>query len=73
MNRNHPSRCDCGIHYCTLVAMIEGSGEQNKGCFTLDLFENGIIHITGFRKAAMARTKKPPGGAVFPVARVRHV
>lgn len=39
-----------GIHYCVLAAMIEGSGEQNNGYSTMDLFEGGAIRITGFRK-----------------------
>jgi len=39
-----------GIHYCVLAAMIEGSGEQNNGYSTMDLFAGGAIRITGFRK-----------------------
>lgn len=39
-----------GIHYCTLVAMIEGSGVENNGYSTMDVFENGTIRITGLRK-----------------------
>lgn len=38
-----------GIHYCTLVAMVEGSGPENNGYATMDLFEDGTIHVTGFR------------------------
>ena len=26
-----------GIHYCTLVAMVEGSGEKNNGYALLDV------------------------------------
>lgn len=40
-----------GIHYCTLVAMIEGSGEDNNGYSTMELEpKNGSIRLTGFRK-----------------------
>jgi predicted phosphodiesterase len=39
-----------GIHYCTLVAMVEGSGEDNNGYSIMDLEPNGTIHLTGFRK-----------------------
>ena len=39
-----------GIHYCVLVAMVEGSGEENNGYSTVDLFEGGVIRISGFRK-----------------------
>jgi alkaline phosphatase len=41
-----------GIHYCTLVAMVEGSGEEHNGFSLLDLFADGSIRITGFRKQA---------------------
>ena len=30
-----------GIHYCTLVAMVEGSGEENSGYSTMDIFDDG--------------------------------
>ena len=39
-----------GIHYCTLVAMIEGSGHTNNGYSVLELESNGTIRLTGFRK-----------------------
>ena len=39
-----------GIHYCVLVAMVEGSGSQNNAFSTMDLFEDGSIHIDGFLK-----------------------
>lgn len=38
-----------GIHYCTLVAMVEGSGEEHNGYSLLDIEPNGTIHLTGFR------------------------
>lgn len=39
-----------GIHYCTLVAMVEGSGVENNGYSLLDLQPDGSIRLTGFRK-----------------------
>ena len=39
-----------GIHYCTLVAMVEGSGAKNSGYSTMDVLENGSILINGYRK-----------------------
>lgn len=38
------------IHYCTLVAMIEGSGPENNGYSLMEIEPNGTIHLTGFRK-----------------------
>ncbi len=39
-----------GIHYCTLVAMIEGSGVKNNGYSLMSLASDGTISITGFRR-----------------------
>lgn len=39
-----------GIHYCTLVAMVEGSGAENSGYSLMEVEPNGTIHLTGFRK-----------------------
>lgn len=39
-----------GIHYCTLVAMIEGSGAENNGYSLMDIESNGTIRLTGFRQ-----------------------
>ena len=39
-----------GIHYCTLVAMIEGSGTANNGYSIMSLADDGTIHLKGFRK-----------------------
>ena len=38
------------IHYCTLVAMVEGSGEASNGYSVLSLAGNGSIEVSGFRK-----------------------
>ncbi|MEK6260891.1 MAG: metallophosphoesterase [Planctomycetota bacterium] len=39
-----------GIHYCTLVAMIEGSGAENNGYSVMEIAPDGTIRMTGFRK-----------------------
>lgn len=38
------------IHYCTLVAMVEGSGIESNGYSLMDIEPNGTIRLTGFRK-----------------------
>jgi predicted phosphodiesterase len=38
-----------GIHYCTLVAMVEGSGAKNNGYSVMEIEPNGTIQLTGFR------------------------
>lgn len=37
-----------GIPYCTLAAMIEGSGEANNAFSVMDLSPNGDIRVRGF-------------------------
>jgi len=39
-----------GIHYCTLVAMIEGSGPENSGYSLLDIDPHGNLQLQGFRQ-----------------------
>ncbi|MCO8122919.1 metallophosphoesterase [Stieleria sp. TO1_6] len=39
-----------GIHYCTLVAMVEGSGESSNGYSLVNVSDSGDIQLTGFRK-----------------------
>lgn len=39
-----------GIHYCTLVALIEGSGEANNGYGILDVMADGSLRLHGFRQ-----------------------
>lgn len=48
-HRNHYSEIG-GIHYCTMMAMIEGSGLANNGYSILDLFPDGSLRLNGFRK-----------------------
>lgn len=38
-----------GIHYCTLVAMVEGSGPESSGYSVLELEATGTIRLKGFR------------------------
>ena len=39
-----------GIHYCTLVAMVEGPGAENSGYSIMEIAADGVIRLTGFRK-----------------------
>jgi alkaline phosphatase len=39
-----------GIHYATIVAMVEGSGAENNGYSRLDVSRDGTIRVTGFRR-----------------------
>ncbi len=39
-----------GIHYCTLVAMVEGSGAENNAFSLMQIFKDGAIQIDGFIK-----------------------
>ncbi len=39
-----------GIFYCTLVAMIEGSGKENNGYSMMEVSPDGSIALRGFRK-----------------------
>ena len=41
-----------GIHYCTLVAMVEGSGAESSGYSLMKLSPDGTISVDGFRKQA---------------------
>jgi predicted phosphodiesterase len=39
-----------GIHYVTLMAMVEGSGAEHNCYSVMSILPNGTIRITGFRK-----------------------
>jgi predicted phosphodiesterase len=39
-----------GIHYCTLVAMIEGSGAENSGYAMMEIMDDHSIRLRGFRR-----------------------
>jgi predicted phosphodiesterase len=47
-----------GIHYYTLKAMVDGSGSQNNSYAIVQVFENGLITITGYRKAVAKKIYK---------------
>lgn len=38
-----------GIHYCTLVAMIEGAAPENNGYSVLDIHSDGTLRLSGYR------------------------
>lgn len=40
-----------GIHYYTLKAVVEGSGEENNAYATVDVFDDHSIVVTGYRNA----------------------
>lgn len=50
-----------GISYVTLAAMVEGSGLENSGYSKLQVFSDGSLELTGFRKHA----KHPAHGKRF--------
>lgn len=39
-----------GIHYCTLVAMVEGSGADNNAFSVLEISKNHDLRVVGFLK-----------------------
>lgn len=39
-----------GIHYTTLVAMVEGSGAENSGYAMLEVLPDGALRVQGFRQ-----------------------
>lgn len=39
-----------GIHYTTLVAMVEGSGAENNGYTVLEILADGSMRLNGFRR-----------------------
>lgn len=41
-----------GIHYCTLVAMVEGSGAESSGWALVEIEPAGTIRVRGFRRQA---------------------
>ena len=39
-----------GIHYCTLVAMVEGAFEDSNGFSVASVYQDGTIRLSGFRQ-----------------------
>lgn len=37
------------IHYCTLTAMVEGSGKENNAYAILEVYRDGSLRVDGFR------------------------
>jgi len=48
-----------GIHYCTLAAMVEGSGAENNGYALLEIAPAGTLELTGFRRQKSQRLRPP--------------
>lgn len=46
-----------GIHYCTLAAMVEGSGAENNGYALLEIAPAGTLELTGFRRQKSRRLR----------------
>jgi hypothetical protein len=38
-----------GIHYCTMRAVIEGSGSENNGYSVVSVYRDGRVAVKGFR------------------------
>jgi hypothetical protein len=49
------------IHYCTLKAMVDGSGEDNNSCAIVEVHADGSLMVRGFWKAATQSLEKQPG------------
>lgn len=47
-----------GIRYCTMVAMVEGSGLDNNGYSTIEIQSEGTVLIHGFRKQESRQWEK---------------
>jgi len=47
-----------GIHYTTLVAMVEGSGMENNGYSMLEVMPDGSLRLKGFRRQVERALKK---------------
>jgi hypothetical protein len=41
------------IHYYTLKAMVEGSGEENNSYAIVEILDNLTVMISGYRKAGI--------------------
>ena len=44
-----------GIHYCTLVAMVEGTGAERNGYSVMSILPDSTIRLNGFREQAAYR------------------
>ncbi|MBI1348921.1 alkaline phosphatase [bacterium] len=48
-----------GIFYCTLRAMVEGTGAENNGYARLDIDSTGTLRVTGFHKQSSYAWNNP--------------
>jgi UDP-2,3-diacylglucosamine pyrophosphatase LpxH len=39
-----------GIHYCTLAAMVDGTGEEQNAYSLLEIFPGNVLRVKGFRQ-----------------------
>jgi predicted phosphodiesterase len=39
-----------GIHYCTLAALVEGTGAEHNSFSTLDILPGNVLKLTGFKQ-----------------------
>ncbi|MEO8270341.1 MAG: metallophosphoesterase [Aureliella sp.] len=51
-----------GIHYCTLVAMVEGEGVENNGYSVLEIKPDGTLMLSGFCKQLSRNWGAPRAG-----------
>ncbi len=56
-HRGHYSQLQ-GIHYYTLKAMVDGAGRDNNAYAIVNVYDNGSISITGYRKATSKELHK---------------
>lgn len=50
-----------GIHYCTLMAMVEGTGPENSATGLLEIFRDGSLKLNGvLRQASYSWPKSVP-------------
>lgn len=48
-----------GIHYCTLAAMVEGSGQENNAYSLLSVYADGSLRLEGFRQQSDYHWSRP--------------
>lgn len=48
-----------GIHYCTLVAMVEGAGLESNGAAVVEIAPDGTIRLTGLHRQQSHTWERP--------------
>jgi 3',5'-cyclic AMP phosphodiesterase CpdA len=56
-HRGHYSHVE-GIHYYTLIAMVDGTGEENNSYAIVEVYEDGSIAVTGYRRAVSRKMER---------------